>query len=127
MKQTVKLPISVALAQKFVSEVFLTDKWDFIFRGGEKPLTLMPRDASPLCPTEISWEDTEYLEGNKLKVVTFSCPQTREYVFVVMRGVRVEETVLWYPSVLKLDNILVHDQKLARKHGERIYFTVEIP
>lgn len=127
MKQTVKLPLSVALAQKFVSEVFLTDKWDHLFRGGEKPLTLMPREASPLCPTEISWDETQHLDGYKLKVVTFSSPQTREHVFVTMRGFRIEESVLWYPNGIKLDNILVHKKELAQKHGERIHATIFIP
>lgn len=127
MKQTVKLPISVALAQKFVSEVFLTDKWDDLFKKenhpnvGDKPLPVMPRIASPFCPTEISWEDTEEVDEMKYKMVTFSAPQTREYVFVLMRGETVDNTVLWHPHNLRLDNILVHNMELARKHGQRIF------
>lgn len=127
MKQTVKFPISVALAQKFLWEVFLTEKWDHLFREGVQPLTLMPREASPFCPTEISWEETEHLDGYKLKTITFSAPQTREYVFVLMRGLRIEESVLWYPNGIKLDNILVYNLKLVRKHGERIHAMRDIP
>lgn len=111
--------MSVTIARRFVEQVFLTDRWDHLFREREPPLTVIPRDASPFCYTEISWGDSRKAEGCELKEVVFSAPQTSERVHVVMRGEWTDGRTLWYPHSIKFD-LMAYKVELAHRHGNRI-------
>jgi hypothetical protein len=97
MNTSCKIPMTVALAEKFLWEVFLTEKWDHIFFGDENNrLPILPRQLS-FCPTKRSWGKEEGVACS----VTYIEPNIDSRVTVRMRYSREDEVLglLWPDSI----------------------------
>lgn len=115
MPQLVKFPIAVALSEKFLWEVMLTNTWDHLFLGDENTgLPVLPREIS-FCPTERSW--CEATNGGK--IIYYSEPSTHSIVTVGMRKETVDDVSLWYPDHIYF-HIEVVDTRLHKKTGSRL-------
>jgi hypothetical protein len=93
--------MSVALAEKFLWEVFLTEKWDHIFLGDENTgLPILPRQLS-FCPTKRSWESGHGLDAC---TVTYLEPSINSRVTIGMHYEKEDEVpgLLW-PSSISFD------------------------
>lgn len=114
MSTTCKFPLTIALAEKFLWEVLLTEKWDHIFLGDENTgLPVLPRQLS-FCPTKRSWESSDNIEAC---TVTYLEPSISSRVTIGMRyGTEDEAPGLLWPSSISFD-VSILDLSLAQQLG----------
>ncbi len=118
---TARRPTAVALANKFLWELFLTDKWDHIFLGDENTgLSVFPREIS-FCPTKDVWMDGSQIEGDS-KLISYFEYSICSCVIIGMRKEFVDGAELWYPNSVLLDMRLL-TQDLILRHGSTLVAT----
>ena len=121
---TARRPTAVALANKFLWELLLTNKWDHIFLGDENTgLSVFPREIS-FCPTKDVWTDGSQAEGDSKLISYFEYSEysISSCVIVGMRKEFVDGTELWYPNSVLLDMRLLA-QDLILRHGSSLVAT----
>lgn len=106
--------MTVALAEKFLWEVFLTEKWDHLFLGYENiGLPILPRQLS-FCPTKRSWESGP---DDEPCTVTYLEPNINSRVTVGMRyNEKSEVPGLLWPGSISFD-VSILNIPLAQKLG----------
>ena len=108
-------PTAVALANKFLWELLLTNKWDHVFLGDENTgLNVLPREIS-FCPTKDVWTDGSQVEGDS-KLISYFDYSTDSCVIIGMRKEFIGDTELWYPNSVLL-TIWLSTQDLILRHG----------
>lgn len=116
MTEPVKFPIAVALAEKFLWQVFLTTMWDHLFE--ENPtfqttaLPILPNKLS-FCPTSRVWREIP-CHGRPVKEIDFREPSIRAHVQVRMKRSSLSEP--YRPSTITFD-IPVLDGHRAHNAG----------
>jgi hypothetical protein len=115
--------MTVALAEKFFWEVFLTEKWDHLFFGDENTrLPILPRQLS-FCPTKRSWESGSGVEAC---TVTYLEPNIDSRVTIGMRyGKENEAPGLLWPYSVSFD-VSILNRPLAQKLGIEKLLTPKI-
>lgn len=118
---TTRRPIAVALANRFLWELLLTDKWDHIFLGDEnRGLTVLPKEIS-FCPTNDSWRDGSQIEGDS-KIISYSEPSIGSCVIIGMKREFVDKKEFWYPNSVLLEMRLLTEE-LVLRHGSNLVAT----
>jgi hypothetical protein len=118
---TTRRPTAVALANKFIWELLLTNKWDHIFLGDENiGLSVFPREIS-FCPTKDVWTDGSQVEGDS-KLISYFEYSIGSCVIVGMRKEFVGSVELWYPNSVLLEMRLL-TQDLILRHGSNLVAT----
>jgi hypothetical protein len=118
---TARRPTAVALANKFLWELLLTNMWDHIFIGDENTgLGVFPREIS-FCPTKDVWTDGSQVEGDS-KLISYFEYSVGSYVIVGMRKEFVDSVELWYPNSIQLEMRLL-TQDLILRHGSNLVAT----
>lgn len=104
-------PIAVALANRFLWQLLLTDTWDHVFLGD---INVFPRELS-FCPTKDVWKDGAQIEGDT-KLISYFEYSIGSCVILGMMRDRCEGVELWYPNSIVLDMRILR-KDLVDRHG----------
>ena len=104
-----KFPLAVALSEKFLWEVLLTDKWHKSFIRDITGRDYFLFDLS-FCPTQRYWRDDHQIDGDD-KVVVYVEPSTTSTVIIGMRREYLDEQELWYPNSISMDILILSKKK----------------
>ncbi len=110
-----KRTLAVALAEKFLWQIFLTEEWDYVFKSDRVPkFPIMPHKLS-FVPTLVVWRDDQQVSGDD-KLVVYSEPAANGTVILGMMKVLDDGIECWYPNSVSFE-IAILDAHKARACG----------
>lgn len=119
-------PVQVALAEKFFWEIFLTDKWDYLFKNSK----ILPRQTHNHAPRIITWGAGEYVKGDT-EVVHLIEANGADTSMVTI-GMQVEPGTRhnsnggkypWHPNSVKID-VYLHPDDQAEFNASRLVIPI---
>lgn len=100
-----RFPLAVALSEKFLWEVFLTDKWHNCLIRNSSGVDYFLYELS-FCPTQRYWRDDRQVSGDD-KIIVYAEPNNSSTVIVGMRKEYAGEQELWYPNSISMDVLIL--------------------
>ena len=108
----------VALSEKFLWQVLLTNQWNYLFQGSPCYWSVFPCQLS-FCPRERVWHETNPQGKHEYKRVIYRQETTKSQVVVTMFQDHSMTARSWFPALISID-LLVLDMQLQEFCGERI-------
>lgn len=131
-----KFTFALALAEKFLWEVFLTKKWDHVFRNKNPEhqildFPVLPRELS-FCPTErfcmeFNQRSREGDGFESARMIQYKDRELGASVYVFMGQDVPGKTTLWSPYLITFDRLPILDKKIVDRIGYSGISATDIP